>query len=88
MATNRQRPLRPGTAGSAEQGEYGSLSSNCATFCEDVLKAGGEDLDVSLVNTPNNVIQGLQDVADFSVAYDPERKELTVTCQEGSACPE
>jgi len=75
-------------ADSSKQGEYSATSNNCATFCEDVLEAGGEDLDVSMVNTPANVMQELQDVANFSVSYDPGSDELTVTCQQGSACPE
>ena len=72
---------------SSKQGTYGLLTNNCATFCEDVLRAGGEKLDEALKNTPENVMQELQDRADFSVHYDPTKDELTVTCREGAACP-
>ena len=69
------------------QGDYNLLTNNCATFCEDVLEAGGENLDVSIVNTPANIMQELQDVADFSISYDPETDELEVDCN-GNLCPE
>ncbi|MGD2114444.1 MAG: RHS repeat-associated core domain-containing protein, partial [Acidobacteriota bacterium] len=72
----------------SKQGAYSATGNNCATFCEDVLEAGGEDLDVSMINSPANVMQELQDVADFSVSYDPSTGELTVTCEQDSACPE
>jgi hypothetical protein len=72
---------------SSKQGTYSLGSNNCATFCEDVLKAGGEKLDVSVVNTPDNVMQELQDRADFNVHYDPKKDELTVMCREGATCP-
>jgi len=75
-------------ADASKQGTYSLAANNCATFCEDVLRAGGEKLDTSLVNTPGNVIQELQDVADFSLHYDPKKGELKVTCSEGKACPE
>lgn len=71
----------------SKQGAYKLFTNNCATFCEDVLRAGGEKLDEALRNTPENVIQELQDRADFSVHYDPKKDELTVTCREGAACP-
>ncbi|MCP4686182.1 MAG: RHS repeat-associated core domain-containing protein [bacterium] len=70
----------------SKQGAYDRFSNNCATFTEDVLEAGDESLDVSFINTPNNVMQELQDVADFTVSYDPENDELTVKCDAG-VCP-
>ncbi len=71
----------------SKQGDYSLLGNNCATFCEDVLDAGGENRDVSLINTPENVMQELQDVADFSAYYGPEEDKLTITCG-GDVCPE
>jgi RHS repeat-associated protein len=71
----------------SKQGTYGLTTNNCATFCEDVLEAGGEKLDEALNNSPSNVMQELQDRSDFDVHYDPKKDELTVTCKEGSACP-
>ena len=69
------------------QGDYSLSSNNCATFCEDVLEAGGESLDLSLVNSPGNVIQELQDVADFSFFYNAETGEFSINCA-GELCPE
>ena len=65
---------------------YSQLCKDCGTFTEDVLEAGGESLDVSLINTPENVMEELQDVADFILSYDPETDELTVKCDVG-VCP-
>lgn len=74
-------------ADSSLQGEYSFYSNNCATYCEDVLRAGGEELDLSIINNPDNVIQELQDRADFRVRYDPKSQRLTVVCS-GDICPE
>lgn len=73
---------------SSKQGAYSLTDNNCATFTEDVLDAGGERLDASVVNSPGNVMQELQDRADFSMYFDPRENELTVTCKEGQACPQ
>jgi hypothetical protein len=70
----------------SKQGTYNLVTNNCATFSEDVLEAGGEELDVSLINTPSNVMQELQDVADFYFGYDFEIDVLEIDC-DGKNCP-
>ena len=69
-----------------KQGRYNLLTNNCATFCENVLEAGGEELGVSLINTPENILQELQDVADFYFGYDFEIDVLEIDC-DGDNCP-
>ena len=70
-----------------KQGTYNLALNNCATFCEDVLEAGGEDLNFSFVNTPNNIIEELQDRADFYFSYLYDSDDFEVTCN-GQNCPQ
>ncbi|RMF75120.1 MAG: RHS repeat-associated core domain-containing protein [Acidobacteria bacterium] len=60
----------------AGQGEpYSLTGNNCATFCEDVLEAGGVDTPVTLINSPRNVIEELQEIADTVYRYEPPDEE-------------
>lgn len=60
-------------AGQVEQ--YSLPGNNCATFCEDVLEAGGVDTPATLINSPRNVVEELQDDADDAQSYEPPDEE-------------
>lgn len=50
---------------------YNLLTNNCATFCEEALQRGGTSTQITLINTPRNVIEELQEEADASYSYEP-----------------
>ena len=72
-AENLQSEMAKGDQGESEP--YKLLTNNCATFCEDVLESGGVDTPTTIINSPRNVIEELQSVADETYRYDPDEEE-------------